>query len=207
MKTKARPPVATPVEILWSHAGVTRRVTAWPEVRFERQCGDQWLPDTPDEGSFAAAAADVREITWRRYLDYLPAAERAFIAQFRIGRLEALQVLARCPDLLPILADAPALTVFVSAHMMLRGYDRPGWAEINALFHRAGIFGLLEWLGLPATRQVLTTLRNFADPEIPRRLLAPLRTVLWDQATLTVLAHSNVVTDVDLVRHCHRLAA
>ncbi len=196
-----------PVEIGWSHAGVTRRVTAWPEVVFERRCGEAWIPDHPDEGSFAAAAADTREITWRRYLEFLPAAERAFVALFRIGRLEALQVVARCPDLLPVLAEIPALTVFVSAHVALRGAERPGWDEINAVFHRAGIFGVLEWLGLPATRQTLVALGNFADPEIPRRFLSPLRTILWDSSTMAALERAPVVTDLDIARHCHVLAA
>lgn len=210
MKSVLRPKKAAPsapVEISWSHAGVTRRVTAWPEVAFERRCGEAWIPDHPDEGSFAAAAADVREITWRRYLEYLPAAERAFVAQFRIGRLEALQVVARCPDLLSVLADLPALTVFVSAHVALRGSERPGWDEINAVFQRAGVFGVLEWLGLPATRQTLMALANFADPEIPRRFLSPLRTILWDGPTIAALERAPVVTDVDLARHCHVLAA
>ncbi|HVU34396.1 MAG TPA: hypothetical protein VHE61_13255 [Opitutaceae bacterium] len=208
MKTVSRPkerPAA--VEVLWSHAGVCRRVTAWPAVAFQRRCGDAWIPDHPDEGSFAAAAADVREPTWRRYLDFLPAAERSFVSRFRFGRLEALQVVARCPALLPVLMEMPALTVFVSAHVALRGSRRPGWDEIDAIFERAGVFGVLEWLGLPASRQTLSVLANFADPEIPRRFLAPLRTILWDDSALGALARSDVVTDIDIARHCHALAA
>lgn len=207
MKSTLRKPVQTPIELTWSHAGVFRRVTPWPNVAFERQYGDEWIPDQPTEGAFAAAAADLRDPAWRRYLEYLPARERAFLAQFRFSRLEALQVIARCPELLEVLEEIPALTVFVSAHVTLRGAARPGWDEISAVFERAGVFGLLEWLGLPATRQTLTALRNFADAEIPRRFLAPLRTVLWDDATLTTLERASVVTDLDLARHCHRLAA
>lgn len=208
MKSKSRPKiVAAPVDISWSHAGIFRRVTAWPEVAFERRCGDEWIPDQPTDGAFAAAAADVREPTWRRYLDFLPARERAFIAQFRFSRLEALQVIARCPALLDLLEETPALTVFVSAHVALRGSERPGWDEIRALFERAGVFGLLEWLGLPAGRSTLAALRNFADPEIPRRFLAPLRTVFWEESILISLERAPVVTDLDLARHCHRLAA
>ncbi len=207
MKSTLRKPVHTPVELTWSHAGVFRRVTAWPNVAFERQYGDEWIPDQPTEGAFAAAAADLRDPAWRRYLEYLPARECAFLAQFRFSRLEALQVIARCPELLVVLEEIPALTVFVSAHVTLRGAARPGWDEISAVFERAGVFGLLEWLGLPATRQSLAALRNFADAEIPRRFLAPLRTVLWDDATLTTFERASVVTDLDLARHCHRLAA
>ena len=207
MKSNSRKAVQPPVEISWSLGGVYRRVTAWPDVAFERRCGDAWIRDHPAEGDYAAAAADVRETTWRRYLEYLPARERAFVAQFRFSRLEALQVIARCPELLAVLEETPALTIFVSAHVTLRGSERPGWDEISALFERAGVFGILEWLGLPASRQTLVALRNFADPEIPRRFLGPLRTVLWDVGVLSTLERSSVVTDVDLARHCHRLAA
>jgi hypothetical protein len=208
MKTIPRSKVQTaPVEITWSHAGVTRRVTAWPEVAFERRWGEEWVADHPSDGAFAAAATDLRPATWRRFLDFVPAAERAFLAQFRISRLEALQVISRCPDLLDVLIETPALTVFVSAHVALRGALRPGWDEINAVYHRAGVFGLLEWLGLPARRETLAALANLADPEIPRRFLAPLRTVLWDVTTANAFEQAAVVTDIDLARHCHRLAA
>ncbi len=207
MKTTTRGIAHAPVEITWSHAGIFRRVTAWPDMAFERRCGDDWIPDQPTEGAFAAAAADVRDVTWRRYLEFVPARERAFIAQFRFSRLEALQVIARCPELLEVLEQTPALTIFVSAHVTLRGTERPGWDEISAVFDRAGVFGVLEWLGLPATRHTLTALRNFADPEIPRRFLSPLRSVLWDDATLVSLERAAVITDLDLARHCHRLAA
>jgi len=208
MKTKARiAPSPVLNEITWSHAGVPWRVTAWPDVATERLCGDIWLPAQPPEGAFVAAAADVRDAAWRRYLDFVPARERAFISCFRFSRLEALLVSARCPQLLDILEETPALTVFISAHVALRGSERPGWDEIAVLFERSGVYGLLEWLGLPASPRTLTALRNFADPEIPRRFLAPLRTVLWDQPTLETLERSAVVTDIDLARHCHRLAA
>lgn len=206
MKSRSQPACA-PVEITWSHAGVFRRVTAWPDVAFERRCGDEWIPDQPTEGAFAAAAADVRPLTWRRYLEFVPAAERQFVARFRFGRLEALQVVTRCPELLAVLEQAPALTLFLSAHVTLRGTARPGWDEISAVFERAGVFGLLEWLGLPALPNTLAALGNLADPEIPRRLLAPLRTAIWDPEALTCLARAPVVTDLDLARACHRLAA
>ena len=206
--TARRPkPVLPPVELTWSHAGVFRRVTAWPDAAFERRCGDDWVADQPTEGAFAAAATDVRELTWRRYLEFLPAAERRFVAQFRFSRLEALQVIARCPELLPLLEGTPALTIFLSAHVTLRGTARPGWDEISAVFERTGVYGLLEWLGLPALPKTLAALRNLADPEIPRRLLAPLRTVFWDTDALSSLERTAVVTDVELARACHRLAA
>jgi hypothetical protein len=207
MKTKSRTLAPVLNEISWSHAGVAWRATAWPEVAIERRCGDVWLPGQPSDGVFAAAAADVRDVTWRRYLEYVPARERAFVAQFRFSRLEALQVAARCPELLDTLEQVPALTVFISAHVALRGTERPGWDEIAAVFERTGVFGVLEWLGLPASPRALAALRNLADAEIPRRFLAPLRTVLWDGPTLESLERSSVVTDIELARHCHRLAA
>lgn len=207
MKTRSRTQLPSAAEIAWSHAGIFRRVIAWPTLAFQRRHGDTWVDETAPEGALAAAAHEIRELTWRRFLEFLPGAERAFVAQFRLGRMEALQVIAHCPELLPILQETPALTVFVSAHVALRGSERPGWDEISAVFDRSGIYGLLEWLGLPATPKTLTALRNFADPEIPRKFLAPLRTILWDGPTITTLERSNVVTDLDLARHCHALAA
>lgn len=206
MKSSRRAAAPT-VELTWSHAGVTHRVTAWPEVRFQRGCGDEWMDEQPSEGAFAAAAADLREPNWRRYLEFVPARERRFVEFFRFSRLQVLQVISRCPELLDVLEITPALTVFVSAHVALRGAERPGWDEIRAVFERAGVFGLLEWLGLPATRSTLVALGNLADAEIPRKFLSPFRTVLWDQSALRVLERSEVVTDLDLARHCHRLAA
>ncbi len=203
-KLRAQPTLA---DITWSHAGVFRRVTAWPEAAFERLEGDTWIADHPDEGAFAAAAVDVRDASWRGYLEFVPAAERHFLAQFRFSRMEALQVIARCPELIPAISEIPALTIFVSAHIALRGSSRPGWDELSAVFERSGVFGLLDWLGLPATRAALGALRNFADPEIPRRFIAPLRTMLWDGVTVRTLEHTLVVTDIDLARACHRLAA
>lgn len=203
-RSKAQSPA---VQLSWSSAGVSYRVTAWPDVACERLNGDTWVAHQPDDAAFAAAAADLRDPAWRRYLEFLPAEERTFIAQFRFSRLEALQVIARCPALLSLLCDYPALTIFLSAHVTLRGNERPGWDEINALFQRAGAFGLLEWLGLPATRQTLTALRNLADPEIPRRLLERLRTAFWHGPTLVALEKTPVVTDIELARRCHVRAA
>src|SRR5436190_23897984 len=94
--------------------------------------------------------------------------------------MAALQVMARCPDLLPTLAEAPALTPFVAAHLSLRGRENYAWAEISVVFQREGVFGLLQWLGLPSSWQTLTILQNIADPDLPRRLLEPLRRALWE---------------------------
>jgi hypothetical protein len=209
MKTLRRRTKASPAanEITWSHLGIARRVTAWPEVSFERQSGRCWVADQPDSGAFAGAAADVSDRAWQHYLEFMPLAERAFVAQFRFRRLEALQVVARCPELLPVLMEVPALTVFIAAHAALRGAERPAWEEISAVYERSGVFGLLEWLGLPATRQTLVALAHLSDPEIPQRFLSALRTALWNRPTAAAFERANVVTDLDLARHCHLQAA
>jgi hypothetical protein len=121
--------------------------------------------------------------------------------------MEALQVIARCPALLPELAETPALTAFLAAHVSLRGTPAPGWEEINAVYERSGIFGVLEWLGLPASRQTLAILRNIEEAELPKRFLEPLRTMLWEPRTIFALQRLPAITDRQLARHCHALAA
>src|SRR5690606_23603615 len=111
------------------------------------------------------------------------------------------------PSLLPELGQVPALTPFLTGHLDLRGGEEPRWAEIAALFERDGIFGVLQWLGLPASRQTLAILANIADPDVPRRLLEPLRSALWDRETLGALAQAATLTDERLAETCHALAA
>ena len=196
-----------PLALSWSHSGVLYRVTPWPEVRLERRSGDEWIPTSPTEDVLASAALALGPLDWRPYLEFVPAGTRSFLAQFGYARMEALQVIARCPALLPELAETPALTAFVAAHMSLRGTPTPGWAEINAMHDRSGIFGVLEWLGLPASRQTLTILRNIEEPDVPKRLLEPLRTMLWEPQTIFALQRLPAITDRQLARHCHALAA
>ena len=196
-----------PLALSWSHSGVLYRVTPWPEVRFERRLGDEWIPTSPAEEVLASAALALGPLDWQPYLEFVPAGVRGFLAQFGYACVEALQVIARCPALLPELAETPALTAFVAAHMSLRGTPTPGWAEINAMHDRSGIFGVLEWLGLPASRQTLAILRNIEEPDIPQRLLEPLRTMLWEPQTIFALQRLPAITDRQLARHCHALAA
>ena len=81
------------------------------------------------------------------------------------------------------------------------------WGEIAAVHEREGVFGLLQWLGLPASRQTLEILRNVADPDLPRRLLEPLRSALWEPEVIWSLSRGGSVSDEQLARACHALAA
>lgn len=196
-----------PLALAWSHAGNFFRVTPWPDVQFERLYGDEWIPAAPSEAAFASAAQSCTTSAWRAYLEFVPAEVRDFIGRFSFARMEALHVAVRCPALLPTLAETPALTAFLAAHMSLRGAAFPGWGEINATFERAGIFGVLEWLGLPASRQTLTILHNLAEPDVPKQFLEPLRTLLWEPRTIFALQRIPAITDRLLARYCHALAA
>src|SRR5581483_3947062 len=142
--------MSVPLALTWSHCGVTYRVTPWPEVQFERLYGQDWIVATPSEDVLASAAQTCGAAEWRPYLEFVPAEVREFLERFSFTRLEALQVVARCAALLNELAEAPALTAFIAAHVSLRGTAAPAWDEINALYERSGIYGVLEWLGLPA---------------------------------------------------------
>jgi len=196
-----------PLALAWSHAGVPYRVTAWPEVHFERLYGTDWIPATPSEDALASATQTLGPLEWRPYLEFVTADVREFLARFSFARMEALQVAARCPALLPALAETPALTAFVAAHVGLRGTTAPCWPEIGAVHEREGVFGVLQWLGLPASRQTLAILRNVEEPDLPKRFLAPLRTLLWEPRTIFALQRLPAITDRQLARYCHALAA
>lgn len=196
-----------PLGLTWSHEGVMYRVTPWPEVRFECLYGTDWIPTTPGEMVLASAAQSIGEAAWRPYLEFVPAEVRQFLELFAFTRMEALQVAARCPGLFSELIEAPAFTSYLAAHVTLRGTGGPCWAEINAVHERSGIFGVLEWLGLPASRQTLGILRNVAQPDLPKRFLEPLRTLLWEPGAIFTLQRLPAITDRQLARYCHALAA
>lgn len=196
-----------PLGLNWSHLGTAWRVTAWPEARFESVYGDEWIPASPSEDVLASAAQTCTPADWRRYLEYTPAEVRDFVSKFSFMRMEALQVATRCASLLPVLAETPALTAFVAGHVNLRGVIQPAWGEIEAVFERNGVFGLLEWLGLPASRQTLEILQHFAEPDVSKRLLAPLRTILWEPRAIFALQKVPAITDRQLAGFCHALAA
>jgi hypothetical protein len=196
-----------PLGLVWTHLGASCRVTPWPEVRFERCYGDEWIPFTPSVDALASAALGCSPAAWRAYLEFVPAEVAEFLLRFRHGRMEALQVAARCPELVATLAETPALTAFVAAHASLRGAVSPAWDEINAIHERNGIFGVMEWLGLPASRQTLSILRAITEPDVPKRLLEPLRSQLWEPRSIFLLQRLPAITDRQLAHFCHALAA
>jgi hypothetical protein len=204
---RAKKKCFVPLALTWSHCGVTYRVTPWPEVRFERLYGDEWIVTAPSAEVLASASQACGPVEWRPFLEFVPAAVRAFLSGFAFIRMEALQVAARCPGIIDALREVPALTAFVAAHVNLRGTVAPGWDEINAIHERSGIFGVLEWLGLPASRQTLSILGNIAEPDVPKRLLEPLRTVLWEPRTIFALQRLPAISDRQLARFCNALAA
>lgn len=203
----AVPETASP-ELSWIHDGVRYRATVWPDVTFLREdAPDHWTTAGIGEEAFASAALGVTPAQWRRYLEFIPSEAKEFLASFQFSRLSALHLIIRCPTLLTMLAETPALTAFLTAHLSLRGGDEPRWAEITAVFERDGVFGILQWLGLPASRQTLVILRNIADPDLPRRLLEPLRTALWEPEAIWAMSHAPALTDDRLTEMCHALAA
>jgi hypothetical protein len=121
--------------------------------------------------------------------------------------MEALQVAARCPALVETLVETPALTAFVASHVSLRGTSEACWEEITAVHERAGVFGVLEWMGLPASRQTLTILRAIVQPDLPKRFLETLRSLLWEPTAAFALQRMPSITDRQLAQTCHALAA
>lgn len=197
-----------PLALSWSHIGITYRVTSWPEVRFEQLYGDNWILTSPSEEALASAAQSLGPREWRPYLEFVPREVREFIVRFSFARMEALRVAVRCPALVTELTETPALTSFISSHAGLRGTATPRWDEINAVHERSGIFGVLEWLGLPASRQTLNILRKVVEPDLPKRFLEPLRTLLWEPRSIFALQRNAEITDRELERYCqHALAA
>jgi hypothetical protein len=196
-----------PLALSWSHCGISYRVTPWPEVRFERLYGDEWIVTAPSSDVLASAAQTCGVAEWRPYLEFVPADVRAFLESFTLMRMDALQVVARCQALLPALVETPALTGYIAAHQALRGAAAACWDEINAIYERSDIYGLLEWLGLPASRQTLGILHQVEEPALARRFLEPLRSMLWEPRSIFALQRMPSITDRQLARTVHALAA
>lgn len=195
------------IELTWSHLGSPHRITAWPEAVLERFQDDKWVEIDAQETVLAAGMLQVDTPTWRRYLDFIPQPERAFLEKFKYGRLAAVLIAVRCPQLIADLDETPALVAFLAAHASLRGTTGPRWDEIAAVHERGGVFAVLEWLGMPASRQTFSILRNLVDPDVPRRLLEPLRAMLWQPMATFVLERTPTLTDQQLARYCNALAA
>lgn len=209
MKTRAAKKTFAAVQLTWTHLGVLYRATTWPDVAIETLHEGAWLPVELDPASeiVAGAAAMLDRRDWQAYLEFVPARERLFLETFRLGRMAALIVIARCPTLLDELVEAPALTSFVAAHTRLRGCARAAWSEITAIYERAGIFGVLTWLGLPATRAVLETLQNFAEPDIAKRLLDRVRESLWSPLAPALLRAAAPLSEQQVASRCEMIAA
>lgn len=194
--------------LAWIHDGVRHRVSHWPEVHFEREyVPGLWEAADPSPAALASATLGVAPARWRLFLDYVPEPESGFLRQFAYGRMAALLVRVRCPALGAALREVPALTGFIAAHLELRGGVAAAWSEADALFEREGVFGVLQWLGLPASRQTLRILRCISDPDLPLRLLAPLRSALWEPEVMVTLSQAPALSDEQLARACHALAA
>ncbi|MBI5691789.1 MAG: hypothetical protein HZC55_17030 [Verrucomicrobia bacterium] len=207
-RSSTAPAAAVRPDLVWIHDGVRHRATVWPDVTFAREgSAGRWIKAEPSDGALASAALGVGPAAWRRFLEFVPAAEREFLERFTFSRLGALLVLVRCPGLLAELTSTPALTAYLAAHRSLRGGGEARWAEIAAVQEREGIFGVLQWLGLPSSRQTLGILRQISDPDLPVRLLEPLRSALWEPEVIWSLAHTAPLTDEQLARACHALAA
>jgi hypothetical protein len=196
-----------PVSLTWSHYGDLHRVTPWPEVRFERLYGEEWIAVEPTTDLLEAASLECRKRDWRPFLEFVPGEVRTFLAGFAYNRMEALLVAARCPGLMEDLVQAPALTAFLANHTALRGGGHAAWEEINAVHERSGIYGVLEWLGLPASRQTLRILAHLESPDLPKRFLEPLRSQLWEPQTIFALQRSRAITDRQLAGFCRHAAA
>lgn len=196
-----------PLALSWTHDRASYRLTSWPEARFERAYGDDWVAIGNLEEAARQAITSVTPAAWRRYLEFVPVEVREFVGCFRANRVAAIQIAARCPELVATLTETPALTGFVAVHAMLRGAAAPKWNELNGVFERGGVFGVLDWLGLPASRQVMAILRNVVAPDLPENLLSPLRTMLWQPTGVFALAQLPAITDEQLTEVCHALAA
>ena len=108
-------------------------MTVWPDVQFLREeVSGQWTRGI-EEHAFASAALGVTATQWRRYLEFVPVAEREFLEHFQFSRMAALQLIRCCPSLLEMLKEFPALAAFLTAHVSLCGGEEPRWTEIAAL--------------------------------------------------------------------------
>ena len=194
-------------ELSWIVNDTTWRVTIWPHPTFQIRTDDGWVSRVPDELLLASAAKHLTAGDWDRYLQSLPSEERSFVETFRQGRLAALHVLTLCPALARKCQETPALVCFLTHHRSLRGTQRFCWDEMEAVHERSGLFAVLEWLGLPATRDTLKVLRAIADPDLPFRLLEPLRASLWEPRSRSALSHTEVLDDRRLSLLCHPVAA
>ncbi len=202
MNTAPRKLLSRSVELVWSHYG--ERYSVDNELNFFRETENGWSAWQPDPSMaiFSSAADMISETRWSAFLDFVPVPMRRLLEQFDVGRLGVLAVVAFCPGLVVDLLATPALAPFIAEHTRLRGTDEPRWEEIAAVHGRGGVFAVLEWLGLPASRQTLTLLQRISEPDLARRLLEPIRAGLWEPETLWVLQHTPNLSELALRHYC-----
>jgi hypothetical protein len=202
MNTAPKKLLSRSVELVWSHYGERYRVDN--ELNFFRESDGGWRAWQPDPASsiFSSAADMISETRWSAFLEFVPAAERKLLVQFDVGRLGVLALVAFCPGLVGDLLATPALAPFITEHTRLRGIDAPRWDEIAAVHNRGGVYALLEWLGLPASRQTRMILQKITEPDLARRLLEPIRAALWEPETIWLLEHTACINERALAHHC-----
>jgi len=207
MKTASKKLLSSSVELIWSHYGERYRVDN--DLNFYRETDSGWAAWQPDPASaiFSSAADAISETRWAAFLEFVPVAQRRLLDQFDVGRASVLAVVALCPELVSDLLTTPALAPFVAEHTRLRGTGETRWEEIAAVHGRGGIYALLEWLGLPASRQTLTILEKITEPDLARRLLEPIRAAFWEPETIWLLQHTSSLTERVLSHHCECIAA
>jgi hypothetical protein len=168
--------------LLWHHLGKGYRISIWPEVAFEKEITPGlWRPFTPDPRGdvFSAGAVMLDRRRWKPYLEFCPASWRELIEKFSFHRLHALTALALCPALQEDFEDSPILALLAASHAELRG-SPPEWGELNAVRERGNVYAVMEWLGLPSTREALEQLQQI-DLDLPLRDLRRIREVLWQR--------------------------
>ena len=183
----ARRTVNLAPELIWHHLGQGHRVTLWPEVAFEKEITPGlWRPFTPDPrtDAFCAGAVMVEARRWKPYLEFCPVEWVNLIEQFEFHRLHVLTALAYCPTMQSDFEACPALALFAAMHAELRG-GLPDWCELNAVREHSGVFGVLEWLGFPSTRECLDQL-GAIDLSLSVRELVKVREILWKQHDCSV---------------------
>jgi len=207
MHTAPKKLLSRSVELVWSHYGERYRVDN--DLNFFREGDAGWTAWQPDPSSsiFSSAADMISETRWAAFLEFAPMPVRRLLEQFDVGRLGVLAVVAYCPGLVADLLAAPALAPFVAEHTRLRGLAASHWEEIAAVHGRGGVYALLEWLGLPASRQTLTILQRIAEPDLGRRLLEPIRAALWEPETIWLLQHTPTLNEQALRHHCQATLA
>jgi hypothetical protein len=147
------------------------------------------------------------EQQWASFLEFVDPLSRSLVTCFRFRRLAALAVAAHCPALVPRLLDVPALAQVLAGHVALRGETHTHWGQINAVFDRAGVFGLLEWLGCPSSRLTVSILQRLDDPDLAPALISPLREALWSAEGFGRHLRSGSPTETEINPCAHGVAA